>query len=226
MDVRLASALILAAAPQLMAACGAGGTDGAASATQEPAAAGDAPEPTGPAQASEADDAGAICSAPRFPLCSDGQILAILTAEGKAHVDLATAVRARVQGAGALEFAEKIVTDDSVLAVEVSGEARETGIAPVSGGIDREIAGEARDQIQSLAAESGATLDASYLDREALSHLRALSLVDRLLAPSARDPRIAALVTRVRGVIVQHTQAVLQARAGAEGPCGSVDGHP
>ena len=185
MDARLASALILAAAPPIVAACGA---EGAASATQEPAAAGDASEPPGPAEASDADDAGAVCSAPRFPVCSDGQILAILTAESQAHVDLASAVRARVQGASALEFAEKVVTDDSVLAVEVSGEARETGIAPVSGGIDREIAAEARDQIQSLSVESGAALDASYLDREALSHLRALSLVDRLLAPSARDP--------------------------------------
>jgi predicted outer membrane protein len=223
MGLRLASAFILAAAPELVAACGA---EGAASATQEPAAAGDASEPTGPAEAKEVDDAGAVCSAPRFPLCSDGQILAILAAESQAHVDLASAVRARVQGASALEFAEKIVTDDSVLAVEVSGEARETGIAQASGGIDREIAAEARDQIQSLAAESGATLDASYLDREVLSHLRALSLIDRLLTPSARDPRIAALVTRVRGVVVQHAQSVLQARAGAEGPCGSVDGHP
>jgi predicted outer membrane protein len=98
---------------------------------------------------------------------------------------------------------------------------RERPVAP--GGIDREIAAETRDDIQSFATESGAALDASYVDREMLAHLRALGLIDRLLAPSVHDPRVGDLLARIRGVVAEHAQAVASAQAELEGTCGSID---
>ena len=213
MHIRFASVLVLAAAPRVVAACG---SEGATSGAVEPAAATgatDAPPPTGPAEPSPTiatNDGGPSSDAPLLQRVSDGQILAILTAESEAHVDLATAVRARVQSASALDLAEKMITDDSVLEIQVNGEARETGIGPLPGGIDRAIDDDSRAQIQSLDAQSGPALDASYVGREALSHLRALGLIDHLLIPSVHDPRIGALLARVRAVVVQHTQTVFQ----------------
>jgi predicted outer membrane protein len=165
---------------------------------------------------------GAACpSAPLFPLCADGQILAILAAECASHVDIANAVRANLGSNGALDLAEKIITDDSVLAVQVEGEMRETGIAAAPGGIDRAIAAETQQVIQVLAAESSPALDGAYVDREVLAHLRALALIDRLLRPSVKDPRVGDLLGRVRDLVVQHAQAATQAQSDLEGACAS-----
>jgi len=166
---------------------------------------------------------GAACpSAPVFSLCADGQILAILTAEFASHVDLANAVRASLGTTSAIDLAEKIITDDSVLGVQVEGEVRETGIPAAPGGVDREISVETQQAIQALAAERTPALDGAYIDREVLAHLRALALIDRLLRPSARDPRIADLLDRVRDLVVQHAQAATQAQSDLEGACASV----
>ncbi len=166
-------------------------------------------------------DAATSCGAPVFAVCSDGQILAILAAELTAHVDLATAVRASLGSPIALDLAEKLLTDDSVLGVQVEGEMRETGLAAIPGGVGREIAAETQAAIEALAAESAPAVDASYVDREVLAHLRALALIDRLLAPSARDPRVADLLARVRDLVAQHAQAAIQAQSQLEGPCAS-----
>ncbi len=207
---------------------GCSSASGAAGAASPPAdAMADPPEATpiaerdaGPTPPTATD--GAACSsAPVFPVCADGQILAILAAEFASHVDLASAVRANLASTAAVDLAEKIITDDSVLGVQVEGEMRETGIAPAPGGVDREIAAETQQAIQALATESAPALDASYVDREVLSHLRALALIDRLLAPSAHDPRIADLITRVRDLVVQHVEAATQAQSELEGACGA-----
>jgi predicted outer membrane protein len=154
-----------------------------------------------------------------FPVCSDGQILSILAAECAARVNIAGAVRAGLVSAGAVDLADKLFTDDSVLGVEVQGEIRETGIAADPGGIDRAIAAEASGAIQALGAESGSALDDSYVDREVLAHVRALGLIDQVLAPSARDPRVADLLARVRAVIAQDAQAATAAQSELEGAC-------
>jgi|HubBroStandDraft_6_1064221.scaffolds.fasta_scaffold169303_2 hypothetical protein len=206
----------------------AGASSPTASADAGPRGAPDAQDPSSApdasAEASTAPDAAAaVCSsAPLLPVCSDGQILAILAAELAAHVDLANAVRAGLSTSAALDLAEKLLTDDSVLAVQVDGEERETGIAAAPGGVDREIGAEAQGAIQTLAAESSPRLDSSYVDLEVLAHLRALALIDRLLGPSVHDPRIGDLLARVRALVVQHAQAASQAESELEGPCASV----
>jgi hypothetical protein len=173
------------------------------------------------AGASAGADAGLGENAPLFPVCSDGQILAILGAELAARVGIAGALRANLVSPVAVDLAEKILTDDSVLQVQVEGEVRETGIAPAPGGIGREIAAEAQGAIEALTAESGPALDASYVDREGLAHLRALALVDRLLVPSAHDPRVLDLLSRVRELVAEHAEAAIQAQSELEGACGS-----
>jgi predicted outer membrane protein len=199
----------------------------AAGASSPPDAAADAGEASAIAAdagtaAALTTDAAACSGSPLFPVCADGQVLAILAAEVAAHVDLADAVRSNLGSASALDLAQKIITDDSVLAVQVEGEMRETAIAPIAGGVDRAIAAETQRAIQALALESAPALDAAYVDGEVLSHLRALALIDRLLAPSAHDPRIGNLLARVRDLVVQHAQAANRAQSELEGACGSL----
>jgi predicted outer membrane protein len=225
--------LAVGAALAALATAGCGSDSGADGASSAPTADAQAPierEAQAPdAQAPDASaptvdggtDAATSCGAPVFPVCSDGQILAILAAELTAHVDLATAVRASLGSPVALDLAEKLLTDDSVLGVQVEGEMRETGLAAIPGGVGREIAAETQAAIEALAAESAPAVDASYVDREVLAHLRALALIDRLLAPSVHDPRVADLLARVRDLVAQHAQAASQAQSQLEGPCAS-----
>jgi predicted outer membrane protein len=174
----------------------------------------------GPGRASAIDGGdGTAYPGPPLPVCSDGQVLAILGAELSARVDVASAVRAGLASTSALDLAEKIITDDSVLEVEVQGETRETGIAPAPGGLDRQLVAEAGWAVQALAAQTAPALDTSYVNGEVLAHLLALALIDRLLGPSASDPRITDLLARVRPLVVQHVQAAIQAQSELEGAC-------
>jgi len=178
-----------------------------------------------PPDAGDVTEAGPACSCePLFPVCSDGQVLAILAAELSARVDVANAVRPSLASASALGLAEKIITDDSVLRVQVQGEMRETGIAAAPGGVDRQIATEAQWTMHALAARSTPDLDAAYVDGEVLAHLRALGLIDRLLGPSTHDRRIEDLLARLRPVVVQHAQAASQVQSELEGACAGPPG--
>jgi predicted outer membrane protein len=170
--------------------------------------------------ATDPSAAGGACDLPRFSAGSDGQVVAILMAETLAHADVASAVRARLVTASALDLAQKLITDDLVTEVMILGEMREIGVVAAPGGIDRAIAAEANETTAALAATDSASVDTSYVDRELLAHLRALALLDRLLAPSAHDPRIAGLVARVRDIVAQHAVAAGQAREALE-PCDS-----
>jgi hypothetical protein len=178
--------------------------------------------PGSPSGAAPGSDEAGTCAgqAPSFAICSDGQIVAILAAESRAHADVASAVRARLTAAGSLDLAEKLITDDSVTEVMIEGEMRETGIAAAPGGIDGAIAAESVETTAALAATDAAALDASYVDREVLGHLRALALLDRLLAPSVHDARIGALIARVRDIVAQHAAAAVGAQGQIEAACG------
>jgi hypothetical protein len=173
-----------------------------------------------PAADASAETGAAACDVPRFSVGPDGQVVAILMAESVAHADVASAVRARLVTASALDLAEKLITDDSVAEVMIQGEMRETGVVAAPGGIDRAIAAEASETTAALASTDDASVDTAYVDRELLAHLRALALLDRMLAPSAQDPRIADLVARVRDIVAQHAVAAGQAHEALE-PCGS-----
>jgi predicted outer membrane protein len=213
------------------AACGAGSPDGAAQPATGPDVSSDASSDAAPDRAAAPDaatpspgaDAGA-CVSPVFPVCSDAQVLAIAIAENQAHVDVANAVRERLASAAAISLASKIVTDDSVTAVQLAGLVRETGITPVAGALDAALAAEAAEEIQSLASLDPAAVDAAYVHREVLSHLRALGLFERILSPSVHDDRIRIGLESVQGLVVEHMQAVARAQTALGQTCGSIEG--
>jgi Domain of unknown function (DUF4142) len=209
-----------AAATSAVSAASASPTPSARARTADASAATGSRPATDAGAAADASATAGACDLPRFSAGSDGQVLAILMAETTAHADVASAVRARLVTPSAIDLAQKLVTDDLVTEVMILGEIRETGVVATPGGIDRAIAAEASEATAALASADGASVDIAYVDRELLAHLRALALLDRMLAPSAHDPRIAELVARVRDIVAQHAVAAGQAHEALE-PCGS-----
>lgn len=168
-------------------------------------------------EADAADDAGeGGVAAP----CSDGAIAAVLEAEENADVDLAMAVRSRLESADAVAFAEKEITDHTLLLLQVQGAVRADAIAVPSSDDADAIAQSAKLAGQSLAPLSGAALDRAYLALAVLGHLEEGAVLDRLLAPGVRDVRVAAVVGHRREILAEHQTLALDAQARVAGSCG------
>jgi len=171
-------------------------------------------------EADAADDAGEGGEGGVAAPCSDGAIAAVLEAEENADVDLAMAVRGRLESAGAVAFAEKEITDHTLLLLQVQGAVRADAIAVPSSDDADAIAQSAKLAVQSLAPLSGAALDRAYLAWAVLGHLEEGAVLDRLLAPGVRDVRVAAVVGHRREILAEHQTLALDAQARVAGSCG------
>lgn len=152
--------------------------------------------------------------------CSDGAIAAVLEAEENADVDLAMAVRDRLRSAEAVAFAEKEITDHTLLLLQVQGAVRADAIAVPSSDDADAVAQSAKLAVQSLAPLSGAALDRAYLAWAVLGHLEEGAVLDRLLAPGVRDVRVAAVVGHRREILADHQTLALDTQARVAGSCG------
>jgi predicted outer membrane protein len=152
--------------------------------------------------------------------CSDGAIAAVLAAEERADLDVAMAVRDRLESPDAVAFAEKEITDHTLLLLQLQGAVRADAVSLPSSDDADATAQSAKLAVQSLATLAGAALDRAYLARAVLVHLEQSAVLDRLLAPAVRDARVTADVQHRREILAEHLTAALKAQASVAGSCG------
>lgn len=152
--------------------------------------------------------------------CSDGAVAAVIAAEERADLDVAMAVRDRLQSADAVAFAEKEITDHTLLLLQLQGAVRADAIVLPSSDDADAIAQSAKLTVQSLAPLAGAALDRAYLARAVLAHLEEGATLERLLAPAVRDVRVAADVQHRREILAEHQTVALDAQGRLVGSCG------
>jgi predicted outer membrane protein len=203
-------------------ACGQGlGQDQTQAESSAAEAGTDAPTPSG----EEAGAVGMPCPAAVGTLCpcGDGFAAGVLAAAGQARVDLAEAVRDRVQDPNVVAFAEKTITDRTLALLQLDGELQAAGIAPRTSGESRAVAFQAQLATQSLPTQSGGMLDRSYVDNEALALVQELGEYDRLITPNVREPRLTGVASRTRAIVTEHLALVTSLQAALEGTCGGDD---
>jgi putative membrane protein len=154
-------------------------------------------------------------------LCSDGEIAATIQALSEAEVLLVQAVRENFRDGSVAALADHMLTEHSLLLEQLKGEARAGKIAPAGCSVSRAMARAAGAERASLQMLSGASLDRAYVDREVLSHAQALALIEQVLAPAARNERIAFTIRAMRDVETQHEIGALAVQRALEGACGT-----
>jgi predicted outer membrane protein len=152
--------------------------------------------------------------------CADGAAAATLSAQTQAHLDLAFAVRDRLQNAAVVAFAEKTVTDCSLALLQCAGALRADGIASAPNAHSHAIALSAELAAQSVASASGAALDRAYVANEALTLAQDVGAIDRLITPNVHDARLAQVVANTRDLVEQRGAIARGLESMLAGTCG------
>lgn len=167
------------------------------------------------ANEANASDAGAseggVCPGLVFAGWSDGMIAALLEANDQAEVSLAQTVRAGLGDPEVVAFAEKTITNHTLLGLQAEGAARADAIAVVPSGESVAIAAQEGQAAQGLARLAWESLDCAYMEHEVLVHLQELSWLDRIACPDVRDVRLAAIVQATRAIASTHATLAVRA---------------
>lgn len=150
------------------------------------------------------------CAGPFVSGWSDGAIAALLEVEDQEEVTLAQAVRAGLEGADVVAFAEKSITDDTLLLLQAEGAVRTDAIAIVETGEGAAVVAQEQQTAHALAALSGVDLDRAYMEHEVLVCMQELTWLDRIAAVDVRDVRLAAIVQATRALAATHWTLALQ----------------
>ena len=153
-----------------------------------------------------------VCSAPVFG-STDGAIAVLLEAQDQAEVSLEQAVRDRLSSPAVVAFAEKMITDHTLLELQVAGSVRADSIGLVPGGFSAAVAEQENETAQVLNSLQGADSHCVYMSHEVLVHMQELALLDHLAIPDVKDVRLVADVAATQALAATHTALALQVLA-------------
>jgi putative membrane protein len=190
-----------------LVACGTGGEQGAQASVDGGAVDGGVTKEGGAADGAAADGGS----------CSDGEMAAILAAANQAQLDATNQLRANLSDAHALAFAEKMLTDHSLVLEELKGAMRAGAIATRSSGIGQAIADAAAHDRTEIAASP--SIDSAYADDEVLWHLRDQALLDAVITPAVSGSRLAFVATSMQKLETQHVALALALQADLDTVC-------
>jgi putative membrane protein len=212
---RSSAAAVLAA---LIGGCSGGE---AASGASDPSGLSDLPSEAGtdagPGAQAAGGEAAIACQTPVLTV-SQGDIAGLLDAIDAAEVSLDEAVRARLNDAAAVAFAEKAITDHTLLDLQLRGAVRADRLAITSTDTSAAISSQEAQAAQAYGPLQGASLDRAYLAHEILVHLQELAILDRMAIPGATDVRLVASVASARELAAEHLQLASSAQAKLDAP--------
>jgi len=157
---------------------------------------------------------------PALPVCSDGQIAAIVRASNQAEVDVSTAVIELLANDAAREVATMIIEDHTAALQQLDQLVQAGDIEPVENDVSKQIDVQADQAIEALSTLPPGELDRAYLAQQLLAHLQTISAGDHVLLPSVKNPALAEMLRAIRPTLVQHTTEVTEAQADLGAQCG------
>ena len=144
---------------------------------------------------------------------SEGNVVAIILAANNTDLSYARLAPARARSADVRGFAQRMLTDHTILNARMREVAARVGIAaedtPFS--LDmRDHSMERRDVLREL---SGAAFDSTYMANEVDYHRDLLATIDNVLTGSVRADALREFVTNLRPAVSAHLAHAEQVRA-------------
>lgn len=160
------------------------------------------------------------CKVPKVRACSDGQVAAILLTANQGEVELAQSVIDRLESPEAKALAERLIADHAQAKQKLEALVEEAGIEPRESANSKELEDGTKLEIAALATKSGEELETSFVSHAVLDHVKDLGLIDHLLLPSVRHPKLARHVREERATIAVHALLASDVQADTVGSCG------
>jgi putative membrane protein len=147
------------------------------------------------------------------PRLSDGNIVAVVLAANNTDLSYARLAPPRARSADVKAFAQRMMTDHTILNAKVSDIAMRNGIT----GEDNETSLDFRDRSAQrrdvLRELDGARFDSTYAANEIQYHRELLGAINTVLAPNARNPELREFVSLLKPAVSAHLAHAEQMRA-------------
>lgn len=163
------------------------------------------PEASAPAAAA-APGPPAVVPAPPPPRgsISDANIAAMLLASNNTDLSYARLVPSRAQRADVKEFAQRMLTDHSGVNALVTDLVKKLDLAPEDNTISLDMRDESANKRDIMRELTGFAFDSAYITNEVSYHQKALSSIDNVMLPSARNGDLRNLLMTVRPAFAAH----------------------
>ncbi len=147
------------------------------------------------------------------PHVSDGNIVAIILAANNTDLSYARLAPSRARSADVRAFAQRMMTDHTILNARVSDLALRNRITAEEDATSldfRDHSAERRDILREL---DGARFDSTYAANEIQYHTELLAAINGVLAPSARNSELREFVSLLKPAVSAHLAHAEQMRA-------------
>jgi putative membrane protein len=147
------------------------------------------------------------------PQLTDGNVVAIILAANNTDLSYAQLVPTRARNAEVKAFAQRMVTDHTLLNARVNDIAMRNGITAAENATSLEFRDQSADRRDILRALDGARFDSTYAANEVQYHTELLSALNTMLVPNARNPELREFVSLLKPTVSAHLAHAEQVRA-------------
>ena len=140
------------------------------------------------------------------PAPTDPQIAQIVVTANQVDVDAGKLAAARTKSKDVKAFAQQMVTDHTAVNQQAVALVTRLKVRPEPSDTSRSLQKGGDENVAKLKTLAGAQFDKAYVDQEVGYHQAVLDAIDKVLAPSAQNAELKALIAKVRPAIAAHLE--------------------
>jgi putative membrane protein len=137
---------------------------------------------------------------------TDPQIAQIVVTANQVDVDAGKLAAARTKSGEVRQFAQQMVTDHTAVNQQAVALVTKLKVKPEPSDTSRSLQKGGDENIAKLKKLEGAQFDKAYVAQEVGYHQAVLDAIDKVLAPSAQNAELKALIAKVRPAIAAHLE--------------------
>jgi putative membrane protein len=144
---------------------------------------------------------------------TDAQIAAIVVAANKVDIKAGNLALSKSNNSKVKKFADRMVVDHSGVNKSAVNLVDKLNIKPAGNPTSKHLTAVGEKAMQRLKGMNGAKFDKAYINNEVIYHEIVLDALDKTLIPNAQNPKLKALLVKVRPAIAAHLDHAKQVQA-------------
>jgi putative membrane protein len=146
----------------------------------------------------------ALEAAAQSPPLTDAQIITLVVDASEIDIEAGKLAQFKSKDPEVHFFAHRMIADHGTASQSAAELMRRLKLAPQDSSISQDLKIEARRNIAKLTPLRGLAFDRIYVAHELAFHEQALDMIDKTLAPQARDDGLKRLLSKVRPAFHSH----------------------
>jgi predicted outer membrane protein len=163
--------------------------------------------------------AGANIGDPLYSLCSEAEALSVLRALNMGEIAILQAARDQLRSRELQSLVDQLIEEHTQLHAATEAAAQAANVPSIDSPVANSLMLQSKRAIRDIGGTANVDVDRQFVADQILSHVAGIGLIDRLVLPSVRDPRLAMVVMRARMLMMRHARHAFRMQAALEPPC-------